>query len=172
MSVFSRVSPPKIRRSAFNLSYDKKFNCDMGQLIPVMADEVVPGDVFNIGNEIVIRLQPLVAPVLHEINVYVHYFFVPYRLLWHDSDDVNWENFITGGEDGNDASTLPRWNPTNNGKYSLWDYLGFPIGVKPNGALPLSFPKRAYNMIWNEYYRDENLQDEVDIVTGKQVVLS
>jgi hypothetical protein len=163
MSVFSRVSSPKIRRSAFNLSYDKKFNCDMGQLIPVMADEVVPGDVFNIGNEVVIRFQPLVAPVLHEINVYIHYFFVPYRILWHDSDDVNWENFITGGEDGTDASTLPRWNPTNNGKYSLWDYLGFPIGVKPNGALPLSFPKRAYNMIWNEYYRDENLQDPVNI---------
>ena len=95
--------------------------------------------------------------------MYTHYFFVPYRLLWHDSDDVNWENFITGVEDGTDASTLPRWNPTNNGKYSLWDYLGFPIGVKPNGALPLSFPKRAYNMIWNEYYRDENLQDPVDI---------
>jgi hypothetical protein len=163
MSVFSKVSAPKIRRSAFNLSYDKKFNCDMGQLIPVMADEVVPGDIFNIGNEIVIRFQPLIAPVLHEINVYVHYFFVPYRILWHDSDEVNWENFITGGKDGNDASTLPRWNPTNNGKYSLWDYFGFPIGVKPAGALPLSFPKRAYNMIWNEYYRDENLQDEVDI---------
>ena len=77
----------------------KTFTCDMGQLIPIMADEMVPGDVFKIGNQSVIRFQPLVAPILHEINAYVHYFFVPYRLLW-----SNWESFISGGADGSDAS--------------------------------------------------------------------
>ena len=60
--------------SVFDLSYTKLFTCDMGQLIPVMCDEVVPGDIFKIGNQSVIRMQPLVAPVLHEINAYVHYF--------------------------------------------------------------------------------------------------
>ena len=60
--------------SVFDLSYTKLFTCDMGQLIPVMVDEVVPGDIFKIGNQSVIRMQPLVAPVLHEINAYVHYF--------------------------------------------------------------------------------------------------
>lgn len=93
--------------SVFDLSYTKLFTCDMGQLIPVMVDEVVPGDIFKIGNQSVIRMQPLVAPVLHEINAYVHYFFVPYRLLWAD-----WEDFITGGVTGNDSHTIPIWSPT------------------------------------------------------------
>ena len=61
-------------RSVFNLSYDKKFTCDMGQLIPVMCDEVVPGDYFRIGNQSVIRFQPLVAPIMHEVTMTVHYF--------------------------------------------------------------------------------------------------
>ena len=106
-----------------------------------MCDEMVPGDVFDVANAIVLRFQPLVAPILHEVNCYVHYFFVPYRLLW-----SNWENFITGGVDGNDASVLPRWSPTNNAIGSLWDYLGFPTGVVPSDALPLDFPRSAYNL--------------------------
>ncbi len=65
MSVFSRVQRPKVGRSVFNLSYEKKFTCDMGKLIPVMCDEVVPGDIFSIGNELVILFTPLVAPILH-----------------------------------------------------------------------------------------------------------
>ena len=128
----------------------------MGQLIPVMCDEVVPGDVFKIGCESVIRFQPLVAPVLHEINQYVHYFFVPYRFLWSD-----WENFITGGVTGNLTPSIPRWSPTNNEVGSLWDYLGFPTGIVPTDALPLDFPRLAYNTIFNQYYRDESLVPEV-----------
>ena len=116
-----------------------------------------PGDIFKIGNQSVIRMQPLVAPVLHEINAYVHYFFVPYRLLW-----GGWEDFITGGSNGADASTLPLWSPTapqNEG--SLWDYLGFPTGIVPTASsAPVMFPLNAYNLIFNEYYRDENLQAE------------
>ena len=130
----------------------------MGQLIPVMCDEMVPGDKFNIGNQMIIRFQPLVAPILHEINVFVHYFFVPYRLLWSD-----WEKFITGGEDGTFTATLPRWTPTSNAVGSLWDYMGMPAGVTPSNRLPLDFPKRAYNFIWNSFYRDETLQAALDI---------
>ena len=100
--------------SVFDLSYTKLFTCDMGQLIPVMVDEVVPGDIFKIGNQSVIRMQPLVAPVLHEINAYVHYFFVPYRLLWDQ-----WEDFITGGVSGDLTPAVPRWTPTNNATGSL-----------------------------------------------------
>ena len=81
-AVFKRVAGLHPGMSVFDLSYTKLFTCDMGKLIPVMCDEVVPGDIFKIGNQSVIRMQPLVAPVLHEINAYVHYFFVPYRLLW------------------------------------------------------------------------------------------
>ena len=146
--------------SVFDLSYTKLFTCDMGQLIPVMVDEVVPGDIFKIGNQSVIRMQPLVAPVLHEINAYVHYFFVPYRLLWDE-----WEDFITGGIDGEDTSTLPLWQPsvtTYIGVGSLWDYLGYVPDVIPTAtSSPLMFPRTAYNLIYNEFYRDENLQEAV-----------
>lgn len=163
--LFSRVAGLRPGRSMFNLSYEKKFTCDMGQLIPVMCDEVVPGDFFQIGNQAVIRFQPLVAPVLHEINMYVHYFFVPYRLLWDD-----WENFITRGVTGDYVVEIPQWNPTNTANGSLWDFFGFPVGIKPTGALPIDFPRRAYNMVYNEYYRDETLQTEVAL--DGQVILN
>lgn len=157
------------RRSVFNLSYTKQFACDLGQLIPVMCDEVVPGDHFKIGAEVVVRFNPMLTPVLHEINAFVHYFFVPYRLV-----DSSWEGFITGGVDGADSYTLPRWTPTggsvtnddgtavnDNAIGSLWDMFGFPTGIVPTGVLPLAYVRRAYNRVWNEYYRDETLQTAI-----------
>ena len=142
--VFDNVGSVMPGRSVFDLSYEKKLTCDMGQLIPIMCDEVVPGDSLDIGNQIVVRFQPLVAPIMHEVNVFTHYFFVPYRLLWAD-----WKIFITGGKDGQNASVLPRWSPTNNAIGSLWDYIGFPTGIVPLGALPIDMPRRAYNLIYN-----------------------
>lgn len=153
-------------RSTFDLSYVKNFTADMGQLIPVMCDEMIPGDVFKFGNQSMIKFQPLVAPIMHEINVFVHYFFVPYRLLWNQntnndlSETGDWESFITGGEDGANADVLPRWTPTDTSIGSLWDYLGFPTGINPTGALPIDFPRRAYNLIDYEYYRDQQLQTD------------
>lgn len=159
MSVFSSVQANRPRRSSFNLSYEKKFDCDMGQLIPVMCDEVVPGDLFKIDNQVVCRLQPTLAPILQEVSVFVHYFFVPFRLL-----DDNWESFITGGTDGKDAYELPTWKPTSVARYSLWDYFGFPTGITPQDSfLPMKYPLYAYNYVYNEYYRDENLQEEVSL---------
>ncbi len=169
--IYEGVLALRPRRSAFNLSYSKSFSCDLGQLIPVMCDEVVPGDSFTIGAEAVVRFQPMVTPVLHEVNCFVHYFFVPYRLL-----DADWEDFITGGELGTDASSMDRWTPTggnvtnddgtvlaDNAVGSLWDYFGFPTGIVPTGATPLAFPKRAYNLVWNQYYRDETAQVEISL---------
>lgn len=182
MSSFTRVKALSPGRSVFNLSYEKKFDFDMGQLIPVCMEEMVPGDTFKVGNEIVIRFQPTVAPILHEVNAYVHYFFVPTRLIFD-----KWEDFITGGVDGNDTTVLPRfdWNTPgttaadNVGPYSLYDYFGFPIintgsnysfpgqgssvGTVAYNYRPLIFPWRAYSLIWNEFYRDETLQEEVDL---------
>lgn len=155
---FNSVQTLNPGRSLFNLSHSKLLTCDMGELIPTMCDEMVPGDIFSIGNEAIIRMLPLVAPVLHEINVFFHYFFVPYRILWDE-----WEDFITGGPDGDLAPALPRWEPTNTAKGSLWDYLGLPVGVDPDGAYPVDFIRRAYNFIYNEYYRDEELINEVDL---------
>lgn len=158
-STYQSVGAVHPSLSVFDLSYEKKLTCDMGQLIPVMCDECVPGDYFKIANQAVVRFQPLVAPIMHEINLFVHYFFVPYRLLWND-----WETFITGGITGDETPTIPTWTPTpatGNAVGSLWDFLGFPTSISPTGALPLDFPRRAYNFIYNEYYRDENLQTEI-----------
>ena len=164
--IFRNVGGLKPGRSVFNLSYTKLFTADLGLLYPVMHDEMVPGDTFVIGNEIVVRMMPMVTPILHEINAYVHYFFVPYRLLWPEAaGPVGWQTFITGGILGTDTPTLPRWSPTTYTEGSLWDYLGFPVGISPTGALPIKFPMNAYNMIYNEYYRDETLIAAISLDT-------
>lgn len=164
-NIYNSVKSNRPGRSVFNLSYDKKFDGDMGYLYPVMCDEVVPGDVVRVGNQTVIRFQPLVAPIMHEINVYAHYYFVPYRLL-----DDDWEEFISGGVQGDSTAVLPRWNPTNTAKGSLWDYLGFPVGVVPDGALPLDFPRRAYNFVYNEYYNDQTLNEGGVALTNETIL--
>ena len=174
--VYQNTASLRPRRSMFDLSYEKKFTCDMGKLIPVMCDEVVPGDIFKIGNQSVIRFQPMVAPIMHSIYAYVHYFFVPYRILWNAktredlTETGDWEDFITGGLDGANSDTLPRWEPTTYDEGSLWDYLGFPIDVDPDGAYPIDFPRRAYNLIYNEYYRDENLEQTAVAWTNEDIL--
>ena len=191
MSVFSSVLGNKVGRSVFDLSHVKRFTCDMGQLIPVYFDECVPGDTRKIGMQCVTRFQPLVAPILDSVDLTVHYFFVPTRLLMNKEED--WNTFLTGGVDGRDESvSLPLWNfsfsdgypgsgktPFSNrknfGKYSLWDYFGLPTennynfqfyaDVKQYNHI-LGFAQRAYNLVFNEFYRDPNLVDEVDKENG------
>ena len=188
MSVFSTVRGNRVGRSVFNLSHVKRFTCDMGELIPALFLECVPGDTFKIGAEVVTRFQPLVAPILDSVDMTVHYFFVPTRLLM--DNDKDWETFLTGGKDGTDNSiTLPTWSfrnydgsstdnvsfPFSNGsrydKFSLWDYFGLPVIEGSETKSPYiaeschvtAFPQRAYNLVFNEYYRDENLVDPVDV---------
>lgn len=172
--VFSSVEFERPGRSVFNLSYKKEFDCDFGQLIPVMCDEISPGMHWKINTLTKVRLMPLNAPVFGDIKASLHYFFVPYRLLWDNSKTDNWEEFITGGDyepgkfdtyDGLTDIEPPRWINPNTAVYSLWDYLGFPTGISPtqDALLPLSFPKRGYNLTFNEFYRDEDLQEEVDL---------
>ncbi len=184
MSVFSSVLGNKVGRSVFDLSHVKRFTCDMGQLVPVYFDECVPGDTRKIGMQCVTRFQPLVAPILDSVDLTVHYFFVPTRLLMDKEED--WNTFLTGGKDGRDESiSLPLFsfnyadgeaqidpkNPFSNGvkygKYSLWDYFGLPLSPTGDDAAirssnhVIAFPQRAYNLVWNEFYRDENVCDEV-----------
>lgn len=155
---YNSVRVPKIGRSVFNLSHEKFFDCDMGQLIPVMHKLMYPGDIFKIANQAVLRFNPLVAPLLHEINVYFHTFAVPVRLLM---DDGEFQEFVTGGVDGESTVVPTRWEPVSTAKYSLWDYLGYPVGVNPVGAYPVDWKLRAYNRICQEYYRDQNLEPDI-----------
>ena len=203
MSVFSSVLGNKVGRSVFDLSHVKRFTCDMGQLIPVYFDECVPGDTRKIGMQCVTRFQPLVAPILDSVDLTVHYFFVPTRLLMDREED--WNTFLTGGVDGRDDSiSLPKFSfqsfdgsgdfygkPFSKGrlagKYSLWDYFGFPCDdswraagnpnepdlVKYDAIREVNkvngFCQRAYNLVWNEFYRDENLVDKVTL--GNSTIL-
>lgn len=165
-NIFEREAHAKFARTAFNLSYEKKFTCDLGQLIPVMADEAVPADIWEIGNTAVVRFQPLLAPIMQTVNMRTYYFFVPFRIL-----DDDWEEFITRGVTGDSVKVLPLFNPADAGtpanvtaEGTLWDYLGFPTGITPPPqGCPIDYPRRAYLMIWNEYFRDQNLQTELDI---------
>ena len=175
MSIFTNifVKPPKTSR--FVLSHDVMLTTDFGKIIPIYLEDVVPGDKFRVTTEMAIKLLPTLAPLSSGIEVRVDYFFVPNRLIWND-----WEEFITGGTDGTSLPVAPVINGhtiTSRQKAigSLWDYFGLPP-VIPEGArgnlqaLELDselldqvsvLPFRAYDLIWNEYYRDENLQDEL-----------
>lgn len=151
-NLFNSVKMFKPKSNVFDLSHDVKLSLNMGELVPVMCTECVPGDRFSISAESLLRFQPLVSPVMHRMDVTLHYFFVPNRLVW-----PGWESFISG------VGTPPAF-PTlvitgGAGGYTpLCDYLGIPdpsSGVVNEVVSALAFG--AYQMVYNEYYRDQNL---------------
>lgn len=154
-----------MKRSKHSLSNYKLFSCDMGELIPCGLLEVLPGDSIQQSTQALVRASPLLAPVMHPVHVSIRHFFVPFRLLWD-----NWEDFITGGPDGNNASVYPvkylTWDGTvgSGATGELADYLGCP--TKISGLEVSALPFRAYAMIWNEYYRDQDLQAELPVSTA------
>lgn len=129
----------------------------MGKLVPIGLLEVLPGDTIQQSTSLLVRMSPLLAPVMHPVSVRVHHWFVPNRIIWSD-----WEDFITGGSDGLGAGTP---YPTNESPWtvtigSVQDYLGVPLGGPyPIGTLSW-LPIRAYNRIFDEFYRDEDLLTE------------
>ena len=172
-SLFRQVPVKKPRRNVFKMPHEVKLTTEFGRLTPFFCEPVVPGDTWSINTSLLMRLAPMIAPVMHRCNWYVHFFFVPNRLLW-----SHWEEFITGGEDGTSAPEYPLFSiPSGTsgiGKYclssTLYDYLGFPTtgdGGAPwtntDNVVVDALPFKAYHLIWNEYYRDQNLQNEVDI---------
>ena len=147
----------KPKYSTFDLSHERKFSGNMGELIPMLVMETVPGDSFDIRTAQMIRFAPMIAPMMHHVTVYQHFFFVPNRITWD-----NWEQFITSGEDGQATCVIPyvTIEPDDITEGSLGDYLGLPMsssGSKDVQILPLL----AYNRIYNEYYRDQNLITEI-----------
>lgn len=143
-----------MKRNKFNLSYTKLLTCDMGELVPIGLTEVLPGDTIQQATSALVRCAPLLAPVMHPVRIAIHHWFVPHRLVWEDFQD-----FITGGPDGLDDSIFPTITLSGGSGAaigSLADYLGVPTGV--NNLEVSALPFRAYAMIWNEFYRDQDLQ--------------
>ena len=158
---FSKVPQADIQRSTFNRSNALKTTFDAGYLVPIFVDEVLPGDTFSVNAMGFGRLATPIYPIMDNLYVETFFFFVPNRLIWD-----NWERF-NGAQD----------NPTDSTSYlvpqitlgagvsvadsTLFDYMGLPINV--NGIEFNNLHGRAYNLIWNEWFRDENLQNSVTV---------
>lgn len=169
---FENLDKPRISFSGFDLSHRHTTTFDMGQVIPIAVIECIPNDRFDLGASGVLRMQPLVAPVLHPIKLKVQAWFVPYRLLMSNSPGSSWADFITGGDQGTTVIALPTMNPTDMplgscDVGSLWDRFGMnpvyanndTVGVAED-CRPLTFPWLAYTKIWNDWYRIPGLQNE------------
>lgn len=155
-----------MKRNKFSLSNTRLFTCNMGQLVPAFCTEILPGDSFQQATSLLLRCIPLGAPVMHPVRVRIHHWYVPYRLLWEE-----WEDFITGGPDGNNSSAVPTIHMPDGTGFavgSLADLFGLPTGVDGTGGeLDVNaFLFRAYAKIWNECYRDQDLQTELPISYG------
>ena len=161
---FSRVPRADIQRSTFNRSHGLKTTFDAGYLVPIFADEVVPGDSFNLKAHGFGRLATPIYPVMDNLYVETFFFFVPNRLIWD-----NWEKFNGAQDDPGDSTSylvpqLTLGSGVSIAGDSLYDYMGLPTGV--NGIAFNNLHGRAYNLCYNEWFRDENLQDSVIVDKG------
>lgn len=138
-----------MKRSKFNLSNTQLLTANMGNLLPIGLFEVLPGDTVQHVTSALVRAMPLQTPPMHRVKMKIHHWYVPHRIVWDD-----WENFITGGPDGMDASVFPTISVSSVAEKSLADYLGVPVGM--TGSVS-ALPFRAYAKIFNEWYRDQDL---------------
>ena len=225
MSIFSKVQRERIKRSSFNLSHERKLSGNMGSLMPIVIEEVLPKDSFRITTELLIKTAPLKAPVMHRINATVHYFFVPTYQVWDNFEQFvnpattqdtvppyldfatvlsflvskwiaanvqNWEQEFGVDDFAGLVTAFKSYSfddltdvlgatvPTEGVDYligSLVDYFGLDLSAALDAWIAAqdsiqniadsldpkisSVPFRCYAHIWNEYYRDENLMDEI-----------
>lgn len=175
--LFSMIPRADIPRSSFNRTHGYKTTFDAGKLIPFYLDEVLPGDTFNCNATIFARLSTLMSPVMDNAYLDVFFFFVPNRLLWRHWKEFNGESILEGVQLKEYAvpqityKTLKK-GATGNNQSSLIDYFGFPIQSVGDTEQTLSvsaLPFRAYWKIYNDWFRDENLQPCVNITTGEKL---
>lgn len=162
---FSQIPNSPIQRSVFDRSHDYKTTLDSGYLIPFFVDEVLPGDTFKLRVNAFVRMNTLIAPFMDNVFMDTFFFFVPTRLVWD-----NWQRFCGEQKNPGDSTDflIPSLSGTNtftNG--SIFDYMGLPTGVSLDPAnTPINaLPFRAYNLIYNEWFRDENLIDSIPVLT-------
>ena len=166
---FSMVPKADIPRSSFDRQSTHKTTFDSGYLVPVYCDEVLPGDTFNFSMTAFARVATPIFPIMDNLHLETFFFFVPNRLVW-----TNWVKFM--GQQDNPADSISYVIPQQvspAGGYavsSLQDYFGLPtvgaIGLAGNTVSHSALPTRAYNLIFNEWFRDENLQNSVVVDKG------
>jgi len=151
---FSRVPKAEIQRSVFNRDHGLKTTFDAGYLIPILFDEALPGDTYNVRMTGFGRLATPINPFMDNLYIETFFFAVPYRLIWD-----NWEKFCGQQDNPGDSTSylVPEVSGTVTNS-SLYDYLGVPTGISLTWN---NFAGRAYNLIWNEWFRDQNLQNSV-----------
>lgn len=159
--LFSQIPRADIQRSSFNRSHGYKTTLDSGYLVPFFVDEVLPGDTFNLKATLFGRLSTPAVPFMDNMYLETFFFFVPNRLVWD-----NWQKF--NGEQKNPGDStdflIPTLEAGTHEVGSIADYFGIPTGVQLDKINALPF--RAYNLIYNEWFRDENLQDSLEVPTG------
>lgn len=159
--LFSQIPRAQISRSVFDRSHGWKSTFDSGYLVPFLVDEVLPGDSYKVKFNFLARLSTPIVPTMDNLFIDTFYFFVPYRLLW-----KHWEQF-NGQQDFPGANTdylVPQTSAPAEGGFpvgSLEDYFGLPTGV--TGIKANELAARAYALIWNEWFRDENLQNPINL---------
>jgi hypothetical protein len=162
---FSSIPKAEVERSRFDRSHGYKTTFDAGYLIPVYFDEVLPGDTFNLKGTGFCRLATPLYPLMDNLFLDVHYFFVPYRQIWD-----NWQQFMGERPDPDDdptTFTIPtQFLNMQNNVGTLANYFGIPTKGGSQGVTVSALPFRAYCHIWNQWYRDQNLQDRVVFSRG------
>lgn len=160
--LFSQIPAAQIPRSVFDRSHNYKTTFDAGYLVPFYVDEVLPGDSFKCDATLFARLATPIVPFMDNMYLETFFFFVPNRLVWD-----HWQAFNGEQKDPDDSTDfiIPTVSGTNVQNQTLWDYFGLPTNVAQ--ALSVNaLPFRAYNLIYNEWFRDENLQDSLTVNTG------
>lgn len=166
---FSDAPAMYMSRTKFDRSHVYKTTFDSGKLIPVFVDEVLPGDTAKLSVRYFSRLATPVKPIMDNIYLDWFFFFVPNRLVWN-----HWQNFCFEQEDPDDStdyvcpttSLIGKADDTLNGVGTLWDYFGLPTGLSKTISGINALPFRGVYLIWNEWFRDENLQKSVKIQKG------
>ena len=161
---FAEVPRAEIPRSSFNRSHGYKTTFDADYLIPILVDDIVPGDTFNVNLSFFARLATPLYPLMDNMYLESFFFFTPYRLLWN-----NWEKMHGAQDDPGDSIdfTVPTFSNTGTaGEGSIHDYFGLPTKVGNMKNEISSLPYRAYNLIWNDWFRDQNLQNSVTVGSG------
>lgn len=163
---FSMIPSVNLKRSVFDRSHDYKTTLDSGYLIPFYVDEVLPGDSFKLNVATFARMNTPIVPFMDNVYLETFFFFVPTRLVWDNWQKFNGEQKNPG--DSTDFLVPSLSNVTSFANGTVFDYFGLPTGVNLNSSIsPVnSLPFRAYNLIWNEWFRDENLQTSVSVPTG------